>query len=135
MYDREIGEVRTSKVNSLFAMNPHLEGFSGANKKGTSPFLAAKSLSAERVGFEPTVPVSRYGNLANCSFRPLRHLSFNVPKIKKIILETMSLNMRGIVYAEKFLSYILIFILFSRSLTDSENLKSVSIHNRMQNQS
>ena len=30
---------------------------------------------AEREGFEPSVPVSQYDSLANCSFRPLRHLS------------------------------------------------------------
>ena len=33
------------------------------------------SLLAEREGFEPSVPVSQYDSLANCSFRPLRHLS------------------------------------------------------------
>ncbi len=31
--------------------------------------------SAERVGFEPTVQINPYDSLANCSFRPLRHLS------------------------------------------------------------
>ena len=30
---------------------------------------------AERQGFEPWVPISRYDDLANRSFRPLRHLS------------------------------------------------------------
>jgi hypothetical protein len=30
---------------------------------------------AEREGFEPSVPLSKYGSLANYSFRPLRHLS------------------------------------------------------------
>src|SRR5690349_643867 len=33
-------------------------------------------LSAERVGFEPTVQCNPYDDLANRSFRPLRHLSF-----------------------------------------------------------
>ena len=32
---------------------------------------------AERQGFEPWVPISRYDDLANRSFRPLRHLSRN----------------------------------------------------------
>ena len=31
--------------------------------------------SAERVGFEPTVQFNPYDDLANRSFRPLRHLS------------------------------------------------------------
>ena len=30
---------------------------------------------AERQGFEPWVPISKYDDLANRSFRPLRHLS------------------------------------------------------------
>ena len=32
---------------------------------------------AERVGFEPTVQFNPYDDLANRSFRPLRHLSFS----------------------------------------------------------
>ncbi len=42
-----------------------------------SPFI--KNL-AERVGFEPTVQFNPYDDLANRSFRPLRHLS-EIPKI------------------------------------------------------
>ena len=38
---------------------------------------------AERVGFEPTVQFNPYDDLANRSFRPLRHLSFcNLPLFK-----------------------------------------------------
>ena len=33
-------------------------------------------VKAERVGFEPTVQFNPYDDLANRSFRPLRHLSF-----------------------------------------------------------
>ena len=33
---------------------------------------------AERQGFEPWVPISRYDDLANRSFRPLRHLSVTI---------------------------------------------------------
>jgi hypothetical protein len=34
-----------------------------------------KNFFAERVGFEPTVQFNPYDDLANRSFRPLRHLS------------------------------------------------------------
>jgi hypothetical protein len=34
-----------------------------------------KNIFAERVGFEPTVQFNPYDDLANRSFRPLRHLS------------------------------------------------------------
>ncbi len=37
--------------------------------------LLNKQLQAERVGFEPTVQFNPYDDLANRSFRPLRHLS------------------------------------------------------------
>ena len=32
--------------------------------------------AAERAGFEPAVPLSKYGSLANYWFKPLTHLSF-----------------------------------------------------------
>ena len=35
-----------------------------------------EEIPAERVGFEPTVQFNPYDDLANRSFRPLRHLSF-----------------------------------------------------------
>jgi hypothetical protein len=37
---------------------------------------------AERQGFEPWVPLLGYDDLANRSFRPLRHLSFAIKIIK-----------------------------------------------------
>jgi hypothetical protein len=39
---------------------------------------------AERGGFEPPVPVKKYGSLANCWFQPLTHLSKMGDKNKKI---------------------------------------------------
>ncbi len=42
--------------------------------------------SAERVGFEPTVQFNPYDDLANRSFRPLRHLSFIIRAAKIHIL-------------------------------------------------
>ncbi len=39
---------------------------------------------AERQGFEPWVPISRYDDLANRSFRPLRHLSISFTKNVRI---------------------------------------------------
>jgi hypothetical protein len=43
---------------------------------------------AEREGFEPSVPITEYDGLANRSFRPLRHLSFqkSVANIYKTIV-------------------------------------------------
>jgi hypothetical protein len=38
--------------------------------------LKLRWAKAERVGFEPTVQYDPYDDLANRSFRPLRHLSF-----------------------------------------------------------
>jgi hypothetical protein len=39
--------------------------------------LKLRWAKAERVGFEPTVQYDPYDDLANRSFRPLRHLSIN----------------------------------------------------------
>ena len=39
---------------------------------------------AERVGFEPTVPRKWHDDLANRSFRPLRHLSDNLAGVQGI---------------------------------------------------
>ena len=45
--------------------------------------LGKKTFFAERVGVEPTVQFNPYDDLANRSFRPLRHLSvFNLPLFK-----------------------------------------------------
>ena len=40
------------------------------------PYKQSFFILAERVGFEPTVQCNPYDDLANRSFRPLRHLSF-----------------------------------------------------------
>ena len=42
-----------------------------------NPLYYLSPLFAVRVGFEPTVQISPYDSLANCSFRPLRHLTVN----------------------------------------------------------
>ena len=43
---------------------------------------------AERVGFEPTVQFNPYDDLANRSFRPLRHLSlYSYLRVAKVTLE------------------------------------------------
>lgn len=55
-FEKSTGRVLTNNVNSIFAAISQLsKGYEG-NKKGTTPFLARQSLSAERVGFEPTLP-------------------------------------------------------------------------------
>ena len=49
--------------------------------KNEKPSVAkAMEGKAERVGFEPTVQCNPYDDLANRSFRPLRHLSFPIIK-------------------------------------------------------
>ena len=50
--------------------------FNPSNKKYFLFDLFILSIhSAVREGFEPSVPVAQYDSLANCSFRPLRHLT------------------------------------------------------------
>ena len=75
VYGKKTGVVRTNKVNSVIAEIARLSGDLAINTKGTFPFLMEKSLLAVREGFEPSVPVAQYDSLANCSFRPLRHLT------------------------------------------------------------
>ena len=75
VYDKEKGAFRTPQVNIIIAAITSKIGGFPEIKKGLNSFFQAKSLSAEREGFEPSVPVSQYDSLANCSFRPLRHLS------------------------------------------------------------
>ena len=50
-------------------------GIRSAAAEQFSPAYSALNKSAERVGFEPTVQFNPYDDLANRSFRPLRHLS------------------------------------------------------------
>ena len=75
VFDRKNEAIRTNTVNPIFALICQLVKGSGDNEKGTTPFLIGQSLSAERGGFEPPVHFWAYDSLANCSFRPLRHLS------------------------------------------------------------
>ena len=46
------------------------------------PKIKFSVILAERQGFEPWVPLLGYDDLANRSFRPLRHLSFAIKIIK-----------------------------------------------------
>ena len=65
LYNRETDGVRTLKVSELFAGIAQLCKGGGGTKKGTSPFLSGKSLSAERGGFEPPVglPLRQFSKL------------------------------------------------------------------------
>ena len=64
-YDRETGAFRTDKINSIIAIIARLAGDSAILKKGLTPFLSSKSLSAVRAGFEPAVqlPVRQFSKL------------------------------------------------------------------------
>ncbi len=74
-YDKKIQAFRTAKKNEAFSQIARLSGNLDEMTKGLNINENVKSLLAEREGFEPSVPVSQYDSLANCSFRPLRHLS------------------------------------------------------------
>ena len=54
-------------------------------RKFAEPFY--QTSSAERVGFEPTVQFNPYDDLANRSFRPLRHLS-KIPILVSLFLSS-----------------------------------------------
>ncbi|MEK6614955.1 MAG: recombinase family protein [Bacteroidota bacterium] len=56
-YEREKGAFRTPKVNLIFKTIDYFTSGKGGNKKGLPPFLKWQSRFAERVGFEPTVPL------------------------------------------------------------------------------
>ena len=75
-YDKNLQAFRTTKINSVIAEIARLSSSLGVVEKGLPPFLWGQSLPAERGGFEPPVRCWAYDSLANCSFRPLRHLSF-----------------------------------------------------------
>lgn len=75
IYEKLNSAFRTIKKNEIFELVADVLGHAGGSDKGTTPFLLGQSLLAERAGFEPAVPFDRYDSLANCSFRPLRHLS------------------------------------------------------------
>lgn len=83
-YNRNNGSFLTKDVNPFFELIPQLHKVVGSNKKGTPPFLKMKSPLAERGGFEPPVRCWAYDSLANCSFRPLRHLSCSEKRNAKV---------------------------------------------------
>jgi site-specific DNA recombinase len=56
VYDKKNQSFRTPDVNSVIAEIALQSINLGEEKKGLPPFLSEKSLLAERVGFEPTVP-------------------------------------------------------------------------------
>ena len=75
IYDKINGAFRTPKINSVIAEIARLSGDLLLKTKGLNPFLLGQSLFAVREGFEPSVHGKAYDSLANCSFRPLRHLT------------------------------------------------------------
>jgi site-specific DNA recombinase len=60
VYDKKNGVFRTPDLNLIIAEIARHTGDLAINKKGLSSFFQAKSLSAERVGFEPTIPLRVY---------------------------------------------------------------------------
>ena len=61
--------MRTTKSEKT----PHFCGFEDYKR------LIGKSKVAETEGFEPSIPVTRYGSLAGSWFQPLTHVSARVP--------------------------------------------------------
>ncbi len=74
-YDKKLQAFRTGKVNEAIVEIARLSGDLSKMTKGLKVPKNSKSLLAVREGFEPSVPVAQYDSLANCSFRPLRHLT------------------------------------------------------------
>lgn len=75
IFDKEKGSFRTPNVNIIFAAIASKMGSSTKIKKGLNFFLQDKSLSAEKVGFEPTIqfPVYKLSRLArSTTLTPLR---------------------------------------------------------------
>jgi site-specific DNA recombinase len=60
VYDKENGVFRTPELNFIIAEIARHTGDLAKIKKGLSSFFQAKSLSAERVGFEPTIQFPVY---------------------------------------------------------------------------
>jgi hypothetical protein len=68
---------RTSEINFIIAQIARHTGDLALIKKGLSSLFEPKSLSAERVGFEPTIqfPVYKLSRLArSTTLTPLRNL-------------------------------------------------------------
>ncbi len=79
VYDKQIDGFRTPKVNSIFSAIEDWNGDSDKNKKGQKGNKTNLSLSAERAGFEPAIPLRVYklSRLArSATLTPLRFSIF-----------------------------------------------------------
>jgi site-specific DNA recombinase len=88
VYDKKKGAFRTPELNYIIAEIARLSGDLALMKKGLSSLCKPKSLSAERVGFEPTIPLRVYklSRLArSATLTPLRFGIANVTKLCKLI--------------------------------------------------
>jgi site-specific DNA recombinase len=83
IYDRQKSRFRTEKVNIVFALIASLNGDTGKKKKGQTDALASLSLSAEKEGFEPSVPFDRYTHFPGVPLKPLEHLSVRAANLIK----------------------------------------------------
>jgi site-specific DNA recombinase len=85
VYDKKNEVFRTPDINFIIAEIARHTGDLAKMKKGLAPFLSCKSLSAERVGFEPTIPLRVYklSRLArSATLTPLRFFrDTNVTKV------------------------------------------------------
>ena len=72
VYDKVKKGFRTSNVNSVFSLIAELTGDSWQNKKGKVPMKNTLTLSAERGGFEPSVPllVQQFSRLPHSTALP-----------------------------------------------------------------
>lgn len=69
-------ESRTRFAHGVFFIDPFAQAsLARSQLKSRRPFGSAAFRSAERPGFEPGVPITKYGSLANYWFQPLTHLS------------------------------------------------------------
>ncbi len=74
-YDYQNRQYLTKDANSFLGFSASFSKDYEDNKKGSCFSFQKSPLPAERGGFEPPVHFWAYDSLANCSFRPLRHLS------------------------------------------------------------
>lgn len=83
IYDRQKGRFRTEKVNIVFALITSLNGDTAKKKKGQTGAFPSLSLSAEKEGFEPSVPFDRYTHFPGVPLKPLEHLSVRAANLIK----------------------------------------------------
>ncbi len=86
-YNRQTSGVRAKKVNGVFGLIADLSKLLEDNKKGTSPFMDWKSLSAEKEGFEPpeVLPSTVFKTAAidrSATSPRQRYIFFNFTKAK-----------------------------------------------------